>query len=607
MRKIINIFHLINYNLKTLLGFEVLFKLSTIIVTKIFLQAFNIIMSASGFRYLTLENIFSFLLEPKTIILLIILIILMTIYTMFDITTIIIILDCSFHKRKIKISDAILTAFYQCKSIFRLKNITLPILVLFLIPLLNLGITSSFITTIKIPEFITDFIIQNKSLLCLSLCIFVILTSILLKWFYALHYFVIEDKNFKEAKNKSKYLSKGKHIKDILVITIAQLIIAMIYITIIIIGVLLIISLDKIFKDIILAKSATATIIWIFIALSMACMSVLSTPINYACISSLYYFHKQKKKEEIQPVKIKTCKENEKLNQKITKLIIIVFIILFIGGTFFTYKVYQGKYSLEIEYKRDLEVTAHRGASIDYPENTMSAFIGAKKQGADWIELDVQETKDQKIVVVHDSNLKRITNLDKYVWQLTYDEIKNLDSGSFHHKKFKNEKISLLEDVLKWAKKNKIKLNIELKPIGHEKNLEKAVVEIIEKERYLNNCMVTSQVYKTLQKIKKYNKNIKTAYVMSIAYGDILSLKDADAFSIEATNISSSLVKRLHKKGKKIYAWTINTEENIKKMIDLNVDNIITDQVILAKNVIDASKTSNLINEYIKLIEKNLK
>ena len=62
-------------------------------------------------------------------------------------------------------------------------------------------------------------------------------------------------------------------------------------------------------------------------------------------------------------------------------------------------------------------------------------------------------------------------------------------------------------------------------------------------------------------------------------------------------------MKKVHNEGKEIYVWTVNTEENIRKMIDLKVDNIITDDIVLAKDIIYSSKTSNVINEYIKLVE----
>ena len=89
---------------------------------------------------------------------------------------------------------------------------------------------------------------------------------------------------------------------------------------------------------------------------------------------------------------------------------------------------------------------------------------------------------------------------------------------------------------------------------------------------------------------------------MSIAYGDLYTLPAADSFSIEARNITPRLVNSLHDHGKDIYAWTVNSSENIQRMIDLGVDNIITDDVPLAKQLVFASKNSNFINEYIKFI-----
>ncbi len=111
-------------------------------------------------------------------------------------------------------------------------------------------------------------------------------------------------------------------------------------------------------------------------------------------------------------------------------------------------------------------------------------------------------------------------------------------------------------------------------------------------------------MYEVLERVKEYDKNIETVYVMSLAYGDIAPLEAADNFSIEATSVTKKLVKRIHKKGKKLYAWTVNTEENIRKMIELNVDNIITDDVTLSKEIIDSSKNTNLIDKYVRFVER---
>ncbi len=236
----------------------------------------------------------------------------------------------------------------------------------------------------------------------------------------------------------------------------------------------------------------------------------------------------------------------------------------------------------------------------------MIAFEKAKEMGADWIELDVQETKDGKIVVIHDSNLKRTTGINKNVWDVSYDKIKDLDAGSFLDKKYSDARIPLLEDVVKWAKKNYIKLNIELKPNGHEKNLESEVIDIILENDFIDNCVLTSQTYYILTNIKNYNKDIKTIYVMSVAFGSITNIDNADHFSVEASNVNKSLVNNIHKNGKELYVWTVNNETNIKKMLDYNVDNIITDNIELTKKLIDENKTSNIILEYIKIVENIL-
>ncbi len=558
MKNVKKVIDFIRYNIIALVGFEAVFKLvSFLIFMPLFLHIFDFIMKVTGYSYLTFENIFSFLLNPITFIMLLFLILLMTIYTMFDITTIIVILDGSYQKKKVKVVDAIRISLHKCKKIFHFRNIPLAFLVLFMIPFLNLGLASSFISTIKIPEFINEFIFQNDILLPIFSIVVIFLSVVLFRWLYSLHYFVLEDISFKEARRKSAELGKKNHTKDWFSVELVQLALGFFYILFIILGILLIIGLDRVFANIIL-KSITATVIWIFIAFSFLIVTILSTPISYATISALYYFRKEKKQETIQNISFHISSENKIMNLKLRKLGIFFYLLAILFGSIFTYGLYKGSYNLNIEHIRRQEVTAHRGSSIHYPENTMSAFMAAKEEGADWIELDVQQTRDGKIIVMHDTNFK----------------------------------------------KNNIKLNIELKPTGHEENFEKNVIDIINKYSFQNSCVVTSQIYEVLKNVKEYDFHIKTVYVMSLAYGDITALQEADHFSIEATSVTQNLVDRVHKEGKELYVWTVNTEENIRKMIKLKVDNIITDNIELAKETIYSSRTSNLINEYIEFIDR---
>lgn len=264
----------------------------------------------------------------------------------------------------------------------------------------------------------------------------------------------------------------------------------------------------------------------------------------------------------------------------------------------------SGNANFNIEYLHTTEVTAHRGASSVYPENTLRAFSGAVELGADWIELDVQQTRDGQIIVMHDTNLARTTGLRQDIWQTDYAQIAGLDAGSWFSEEFAGEPVPLLSDALSFAKEHDIRLNIELKPTGHETDFEQAVVDLVRQADYLEQCVITSQSYAVLEAVKAYAPEVKTVYVMSVAFGNLLKLDAADAFSVKSINITSGMVSQLHNAGKEIYAWTVNTSNNLDKMIRLQVDNIITDDIALAKERIYANKTSNIIQEYLALLSQ---
>ena len=99
-----------------------------------------------------------------------------------------------------------------------------------------------------------------------------------------------------------------------------------------------------------------------------------------------------------------------------------------------------------------MQVFAHRGYSAKYPENTMAAFKAALKFNVDGIELDVHETKDGALVVIHDEKVNRTTNGKGYVKDYTLKQIKELDAGSWFNKNFKGEKIPTLKEVLQLVK-----------------------------------------------------------------------------------------------------------------------------------------------------------
>ena len=268
--------------------------------------------------------------------------------------------------------------------------------------------------------------------------------------------------------------------------------------------------------------------------------------------------------------------------ERISKTLKIIFLIL-IGIN------YGLSIKIPEEKNFDIEITAHRGDSFNYPENTLSAFIGAQKSGSDWIELDVHQTKDKKLIIIHDNNFKRTTGVNKLITKVKYNEILTYNIFNEH---FKDEKIPLLEDVIKYAKDNNLQLNIELKKSKHEKDYESSVVALINKYDFKDNCIVSSLKYSVIEKVKELDTSIKTLYVMRNVNNDILKYDKADEYSVKRDYITKELVNIIHNGNKKIHVWTVDNEIDINKMIDLKVDNIITNNVALTKDTINKRKNN---------------
>ena len=222
-------------------------------------------------------------------------------------------------------------------------------------------------------------------------------------------------------------------------------------------------------------------------------------------------------------------------------------------------------------------VTAHRGFSAAAPENTLPAFQLAIDQGCERAELDVQMTKDGVVMVTHDTNMRRCTGRNQNIYDLTYDEVRKLDAGRWFGKKYAGTKVPTLEEVLDLCK-GKIQLNIEIKPNAATPELETETLRIIREKGFENDCVITSQSYETLCKVKELAPGISTGYILALGVGSYYDLPAADFFSVESTFITSGMVQQVHLRGKTVSAWTVNREEDASDLLSLGVDDIITDK-----------------------------
>lgn len=246
-----------------------------------------------------------------------------------------------------------------------------------------------------------------------------------------------------------------------------------------------------------------------------------------------------------------------------------------------------------------VSITAHRGASGDHPENTMPAFRAAALERADWIELDVQQSKDGVIFVSHDSNFARISGVDKNAWELSYSEILQLDAGASFAPWWAGTRYPTLEEVIKWAKMSGQYLNIELKPTGHEHGFERAVADIVRKQNYRGYVLLTSQSYPCVQRLKQVAPDISRAYVTNFVYGDLSKLDAMDVWSVKYTSCTRPFVHFAHETGRPVLAWTCNTESAMLYAINNGVDGIITNHVDLARKAIaDSAATAQVRTLY---------
>ena len=229
-------------------------------------------------------------------------------------------------------------------------------------------------------------------------------------------------------------------------------------------------------------------------------------------------------------------------------------------------------------------ITAHRGSSITAPENTMAAIMLAVEEGADYVEIDVQETSDGTIVLVHDKDLLRVFGIKKGIWEASYDELKDLDSGGWFSPEFSDQRLATLDQVIK-AVKGKAKLNIELKFNGYQKQLAKEVVRIVRENEFENDCILTSLDFAGLQRARDAGPELRTGLIVTSAIGDVTKL-GGELISVSANSVTRDLIDRARLADLEVHVWTVNSVRQMNKMIGMGVDQIITDDPKLLGEVI---------------------
>ena len=237
-----------------------------------------------------------------------------------------------------------------------------------------------------------------------------------------------------------------------------------------------------------------------------------------------------------------------------------------------------------IQLEDHVVITAHRGASGRAPENTLASISAAIEDRADWVEIDVQETKDGIVVVAHDSDLKKVSGNGIKIWEATADELRSVDIGSYFGPNFKNERVPTLAEVLHVCK-GKARVNIELKYYGHDQDLERKVIELVEKSAMVDDIVIMSLEASRIQKVKRLRPDWTVGLLTAVAIGDLTRAK-ADFLAVNSKLATREFIRSAHQKGKKVSVWTVNDKLAMSVMISRGADNLITDHPDIARQVI---------------------
>lgn len=223
---------------------------------------------------------------------------------------------------------------------------------------------------------------------------------------------------------------------------------------------------------------------------------------------------------------------------------------------------------------------AHRGFSGEYPENTMIAFEKAVEAGCEGIELDVHFTKDGKLVIIHDEDIKRTGNRSGLVKDMTYDELCSVDFSGKFTEKTGFCRIPLLKEYLEYIRDKNIITNIELKTGVYEyRGIEKEVYELLRRYHLRDKVIISSFNHNSVMRMKEIDSDIKCGFLSEtwiINTGKYVKENHIEAYHPMFRMLTDEEVKNLRDYGIEINTWTVNTKEDILHMIDLEVEGIIS-------------------------------
>lgn len=217
---------------------------------------------------------------------------------------------------------------------------------------------------------------------------------------------------------------------------------------------------------------------------------------------------------------------------------------------------------------------AHRGASAELPENTLPAFERAVELGADVIEADVRLTKDGKALILHDASLDRTTSGDGPLAALTATQARKLDAGG-------GARIPTVQEVLELAR-GRTRVNLDIKEV----EAVAPTAAIVRELQMTGSVSFISFLPEVWEELETHNPGCPVIHLVesaaglaSMAMGDVGTQSHMAGVGVPAGIVTAGLVDRMHRHGQGVFAWTVDDDAEMRRLIGLGVNGIVTNRI----------------------------
>ena len=543
-------------------------------------------MKVSGVTYIAPNNLKHVLFNPISIFMMIIFAVIVTLLSLFEIAGLLHTFSVGRTGRETNLTCMFRAGFRACKKALHPKNWLLILFILILFPLTKLLPLASSTFKLILPGFINQTIDYTSGLNVLYNIIYLALIVFLTVYIFSINSFVLQKESLFKSCTRARKLEKGHFFETLFSMLLLTIILNFVInsaSSIIVMNFKEVMSWLKGNTSIIDKSETVGTNTYV---LRQILKSLISPAINNAALTVLFYRYVCEK-SELYTLSADFIKVKEYSFKRSAMVVIsLIAVSLTVLGIF----AYRYSYLFE-EVDRPL-VCAHRGDNVNAPENTMPAFELAASENLQWIELDVHQTSDGVIICNHDSTIKRVTGINYAIHDHTFAEIASWKFGDWMPGDYEDVTVPKLEEVLKFAYANDMKVQVELKGHPLDKNFEENVLKVINDTGMHDNVMVIAQDARRLQRVMELDPTITKGYCMAVAIGDLNDIPYTDNITIEETYVTPELVRNMHEKGVKVFCWTVDKDDTVQYLVSCGVDVIGTDNPMLITAALDKADYS---------------